>query len=122
MRITRTQNIVVWMVVLQHTPHTLDKFGRIAPVSACLQVAQIQLVLAIRHNLGDGPRDLPCHECFASSWAFMVEVNAVAAKQTVRLAIIYCHPIGVHFRGTVWTTRMEARVLVLWRRSAAEHL
>jgi len=58
---------VVRCLVLEHQPHRFDVLGRVAPVSAGIQVAEEQLLLPSREDCGDRSRDLAGDEGLAAA-------------------------------------------------------
>jgi len=58
-------------------------------------------------------RDLARDKCLAAALAFMIEENAVAGKQAVRLAVVHGDVIRIGLRAAVWRARMKRRLLGL---------
>src|SRR3990167_9992911 len=83
-RLAGCENIVVGRVLLQHPPHALDIFLRMAPVALGVQIPEVQPVPLAKLDRGNGPRDLAGHESLAAQWTFMVEQDAVRGMQAVR--------------------------------------
>ena len=52
----------------------------------------------------------------------MIEEDTVACEQAVTVAIVDRHPMRIDLCGGIRTSRMERRLLILWRRRTAEHL
>src|SRR5947207_2460711 len=70
-----------------------------------------------RRGLGD----LSGHECFASTWRFVIEENAIARKQTHRFPIVHRHPMSIKLRSGIWAAGIKRGLFVLRWRSRAEH-
>ena len=52
-------------------------------------------------------RNFARHKSLASSWAFVVEENAVAGVESIAFAIVYRRPIGKNFRNPIGASRPE---------------
>lgn len=120
--LSRADHIVVRLVLLQHPPHRLDVFRRIAPVPPCVQVSQIERILFSGQDVGDRPADLAAYKGFTPPWTLVVKQNAITGKQVIAFSIVDRHPIGIEFGCRVRASGSERGGFVLGRRGAPEHL
>src|SRR5262249_49850385 len=88
MRLARRQHVVVGLGLLHDQPHAFDIVAGVAPVTLCIEIAEIERLLPVGLDGGNGPRDLACHESLAAHRAFMIEQNAVGGVDAVGLAIV----------------------------------
>src|SRR4051794_33604798 len=116
------QDEIVRFVVLQHTPHTLHVLGCEPPVTNCVEVAQVDVLLDAEADPGRGPCQLAGHERLPTARRLVVEQDPVDREEPVPLAVVPCHPVGVDLGGAVGRPRVEGRVLALRRRCRSEHL
>src|SRR5262249_37939572 len=84
------------------------------PVTACIEVSQVHGVLLPQFDGRRGARDLSRHEGFAAAGRLVIEQDAVAGKDVVRLPIVDGHPIRIEFRRRVRTPRAKRRPFGLW--------
>ena len=101
------------LVLLEDQPHTFHVILGISPVTERTEIAQVELVLLALFDACNGKCNLPGDECFAASFALMVEEDARAAVHIVCLSVFSHYPEAVLLGNSVWTVRMERRVLVL---------
>jgi hypothetical protein len=57
-RLASGDDEIVRLILLQHLPHRLDEFGRVAPVAPRVEIAKVQAVLNTRFDTCDGATDL----------------------------------------------------------------
>ena len=110
---TGGQDIVTWRVVLQHTPHALHIFQRIPPVPLRFQISQQHLLLQSVFDARHGAGNLAGHKSLTPARRFVVEQNAVAGKEVVRLAVIDHNPVAVELGHPIGRTRVKRRALAL---------
>src|SRR6266851_548393 len=72
-RLTGGDDIIVWLVLLQHQPHRLDIVAGKTPISLCGEVSQVDLVLQTLADPADGPGHLARNEGLAATRTFMIE-------------------------------------------------
>ena len=70
---TRSNNEVVGLVTLKHSPHHLDVIGSPTPVAADREIAESEPLLAARADPGCCGGDLAGHEAAWPKWRFMIE-------------------------------------------------
>ena len=75
-------DIVVALVLLQHQPHGLDIFGRVAPVAFGFEVAEDRVLLQPGLDAGQRARDFAGDKRFAAAGRFVVE----------RMPLLACMP------------------------------
>src|SRR5208283_5679227 len=108
-----TDDIVPRLILLQYQPLALDIFRRKAPISFCVEVAEIQFILLSPQNCCYGPRYLSGHKGLTAARGLVVEKNTVAGKQVVAFTVIYRNPVGVCFCRCIGTSRVKISFLVL---------
>ncbi|GBH23845.1 hypothetical protein BvRS1_08940 [Burkholderia vietnamiensis] len=117
------EHVGVGLVDLQHPPHPFDVFERKAPVAFRVEVAELELVRVAERDLRDGVGDLARDELAAAQRRFVIEQDAAAAEQPVRLAIVDRHPVRVQLRDAVRAARVKrGRFRLRNRLHLAEHL
>src|SRR5690606_2697296 len=72
MSLASSDNIVVWVVLLKHQPHSLDILFSVSPVSARIKVTQIKLVLKTHLDPGSSTSNLTSHKRFSTTWGLMI--------------------------------------------------
>ncbi len=85
------------------------------PITAGIQVAEIQAILHAEPDSRQRAGDLARYEGFAANRAFMVEQDTVASLHTVVLMVIHRDPVGVKFGHLVRRAWMEQCGLALGR-------
>src|SRR5215213_3881889 len=108
--------------MLEHHPHRFDVLGRIAPVTARLEVAEVELVLDPGGDAGYRPGDLARDEGLSTARRLVVREDAVGCEEAMRLPIVDRSPVSGHLGHAVRAAWVERRVLVLGRRDRAVHL
>ena len=98
---------VVRLGLLQDEPHALDIVLGIAPVAQGVQVAQIQFVLIALCDTCGSQRYLTCHEILATSFAFVIEQDTVAAEHAIRLAIVLHNPEAIQLGNSIRAAGIE---------------
>jgi hypothetical protein len=102
--------------------HGVDVVLGVAPVALGVQVAEVERVLQAELDARGGAGDLAGDEGLAAALALVVEEDAVAGEQAVRLAVVD-HQVVRHDLGRgVGAARVERGRLGLGWRAAAEHL
>jgi hypothetical protein len=71
-----SQYVVVRRVLLQNPPHTVNVVARVTPVTQCIQVAEVQVLLQPVLNCCHCSRDLARDERLAAHRPFVIEENA----------------------------------------------
>lgn len=82
--LARGDHVTVRLLLLQHQPDGFHVFPGITPVAFRIQVAEVELVLQTRENVGEGAGDFPRDKGFAAARRFVIEENAVARVDSVR--------------------------------------
>ncbi len=67
------QHIVVGIVLLQDTPHPIDKISRMSPISLCIEIANIELRLLAVMNGRHRARNLSRNEGLAACRPLVIE-------------------------------------------------
>ena len=112
-RYARRQDIIVGLVLLQHQPHAVHEFARVAPVALRIEGYRCKACPAVR---GEWPRrrGSPCGlERFLLATDFMVEQNAVRRVKAIGFAVVDHDPVRIEFGRRVGRTWIERRRLVL---------
>ena len=116
-------DVVVWLVLLEHEPHGLDVFPGVPPVAAGVQIAHVELLHLAGEDLGDAAGDLAGDEGGAAPGRFVVEEDAVAGKDVVGFAVLDGHVMGEDLGDSVGAARVEGCPLGLGDfLDEAEHL
>lgn len=117
------QHVGIRRIRLEHAPHALNVLPGKTPVALRIHVAELQHILFAHLDPDHAVGNLARHELTATQGRFMVEQDAAASKDTVRLAIIDGHPVRVELGDTIGTARIERRRLDLGKLlHLAEHL
>src|SRR5213594_1448502 len=123
MCLARRDDVVIGTVLLEDEPHGFGILGRVAPVTLGLEIAEIDLLLQARLDVGDRPADLARHEGLATPRRLVVEQDAVGGEQAVALPVIHRRPEGKDFRHAVRAARVErGRLALRDLDDLAEHL
>ena len=77
------QHVIGGSILLQDSPHAFHVLRGITPITAGIQVSQIELSLCAGVNSGYGAGDFSGHEGFSPTRAFMIEKNSVGTKHPV---------------------------------------
>ena len=113
MTLSRRQNAVGGFVDLQHAPHRLDVFGRIAPIARSGEIAQAEWSIERSCGGSCGSRhDLLCHEAIVAKWRLVISGDPRNSKEAVAFAERDRSPVGFRFCSRVRTQRGEWRRLV----------
>src|ERR1700730_5263628 len=72
-RLAGGDDVVVWLLLLQHQPHGLDIVTRKAPIALRFEVSQVELVLKTLTDAAYRPGHLTRDESLAATRALMVE-------------------------------------------------
>ena len=116
-------DVIVGLLLLQHQPLRAHVVARMAPVAQRVEIAQVQAVVEAGFDAREAARDLARNERLAAKGTLVIEQDAVAGVEAVRLAEVHRYPICVDLRGRVRRTRVERRSLALWAfDDLAEHL
>src|SRR5262249_15984657 len=121
--VSRSDHVVVGLVLLKHSPHRVDVVAGEAPVPSGVEIAEPdflgQTELDARRGVGDFAR----HELQAASRALVVEQNSRDRIEAKALAVVHRDPVAVDLRDAVWAPWIERRALALRRlHDLAEHL
>ena len=82
------------------------------PVSLCIEVSKIDLLLVSSENIPHGPGDFSGHKGLSPSGRLVVKEDAVAGEKTVALPVVHRHPVGIHLGGGVGAAGSEGRGLM----------
>ena len=74
-RVPRADDVVVGVVLLEHSPHRVDVVAGIPPVASRVEVAEFQLGRLAEFDPGDGVRDFSGDKLESASRALVVEQN-----------------------------------------------
>src|SRR6201991_3311459 len=107
------KNIIVWLVLLQDEPHSLDKIARVAPVAYCVEVPEKQFLLKPAIDRGDGARDLAGNKGLAPNGALVIEQNPVRGMHPIGLTVVDRDPMGIKLCGRIGRARIEWSRLLL---------
>ena len=100
-------------VVLQDEPHAFHVVAGISPVTACVEVSQIQFVLKALGYACGGQCDFAGYECFAAAFAFVVEEDTVDGEHAVAFTVVLRNPEAVLLGYAVRAARVERGSLFL---------
>src|SRR5436309_1564253 len=113
MRLTRGDDVVIRLLLLQYLPQHFDVLRRVSPGAASLEIAEMKESSLTRSNRGNSARYLTRDELRSPKRRLMIEQNAAARKHAVRLSVIYGAVMSEYFRDSVRTPRIEARRFTL---------
>ena len=106
-------DVVARALLLQHQPLCDDIIAGVAPVAPGIEVAEEQAGLRTQHHVRQRPGDLAGDEGLAADRALVVEEDAAAGEEVVRLAVVDRDPVGVELGDAVGRARVEGRRLRL---------
>src|ERR1043166_3824698 len=101
MRFSRSNNIVVGLVRLEHHPLCFYKILGVSPISFRIQVSQMQSFDSIPQIVREVSSYFSSNKILAATRGLMVEQNPVAGVHSVSFPIIHSGPIRKNFRTTV---------------------
>src|ERR1700737_1771903 len=104
---------VVWLVMLQHQPHSANIVGGVAPIAMRFEIAQVELGLKAELNACEGARDLSSDKRLTAPRRFVVEQNPIRNEKSVRFAKIYRIPVCGDFAHGVGAPGIKRRVFIL---------
>jgi hypothetical protein len=84
----RSNNEVVGLVALKHSPHRVDVVGSPAPIAANREVAEGKPLSAPRTDSGRCRGDLAGHEAARPKGRFVIEQKSGTSEEAVGLAVI----------------------------------
>jgi hypothetical protein len=84
-----------------------------APISFCVQVAHVELVLKADFNAGYTSGNFSGDKGFATLRGFMIEQDAVAGKKTVGFSIVDAYPVSMKFGDAIGRPWIKWRGLFL---------
>lgn len=113
MGLSSGENEIIGLVLLKHTPHTLDVVTGVSPITLGVQVTEVEALLLTERDFGDGTRDLSGDESSSTSRRFVVEEDTVRGVHSVGFTVVLDDPESVEFRYTVRGTRVEGSSLRL---------
>lgn len=113
MHLTSGQDKIIWLLSLQHQPHSLDIVSGMTPISHRIQITQVQTILFAQRDGCHSATNLSSHKGLTSARRFMIEKDTVAGKHTIRLAIVDYNPVSVHLGNTIRGARIERSSLLL---------
>src|SRR5579859_6596255 len=102
----------MWLL-LQHEPHGLYVIAGMPPVALGIKIAEVQTILKPELYADQGPHDLARDECLSPDRRFVVEENAAASVNPIRLAVASRDPMGVQLGNAVRRSRIKRRSLLL---------
>src|SRR5882672_12309365 len=97
----RRKNVIVRLVLLQHEPHSLDKFFGIPPITFCVQVSQVEFFLRACEYVSYSARNLTGNKRFTSAGTLVIEKNPVTSVQPIRLTVIHRQPVAKYLSTTI---------------------
>src|SRR5262249_52886429 len=106
-------DVIVWLVLLQHQPHGLDIILGMSPIAPGVEVAEVKFIPQTELDRRRGARDLARHESLPASLRFMIEQYAVAREHPVAFTIIHRDPVSVKFSDAVRAARVKRRRFAL---------
>ena len=89
------RDVVAGTVLLQHPPHHLDVFRRIAPVPHGLEVADSEGLRPAQLEPGQAARHLAADEVLTAAGRLVVEQDPVAGVHVVGLSVVPHDPVGI---------------------------
>ena len=114
-RHARRDDVVAWLVVLQHEPHRAHVVPGVAPVTARREVAEHELSLEAEGDRGRRARDLPRQEVDRPQRRLVVVEDPAAGEHPVAAAVARGDEVGVGLRDAVRRQRARRRLLRLRR-------
>ena len=111
----RGNDKIIRRVLLQHEPLHLHIVFGMAPVPLGIQVTQVSTILQAENDSRQGPGNLSCNKSLAAHRRLMVEQNAVAGKDVIRLTIVDHDPVGIKLGNRIGRTRVERGLFRLGR-------
>ena len=87
----------------------LDEIPRVAPITPCIQVSQLQTILQTEFDSRERAGNLARDEGFAPHRRFVVEQDSVAGERRVRFAVVDGYPAGIKLGCSVWRARTKRR-------------
>ncbi len=106
-------NVIVGFVLLEHKPHRFNIIARESPVSSCVQIAQVELVLQAQFNSRRSSCNFSRNKRLAAPRRLVIKQNSVTCKQTVSFPIVHRLPKAVRLRATIRTSRIKRCLLRL---------
>ena len=100
-------DVIIGGVLLEHQPHGLYVVFGVTPVAFGVKVAEVEFILLFGDDPSDGAGNFAGDEGFASARGFVVEEDAVAAKDVVGFAVVDGLPVGEEFTAGVGATGVE---------------
>src|SRR6185436_5533974 len=91
-----SKNVIIWLILLKHHPHTLDIILGISPVAFCIKISQIEFVCQPKLNFAEAYSNFASNERLPASRGFMVEENTVARKHSITLSVVFRYEISIH--------------------------
>ena len=119
--IFRGHHVIIWLLLLQHHPHSFHVIPSKTPIPRSLQIPKKQLALQPNLDSPNRARDLLGHEILTPPRRFVVEQYPIARENPVRFPVIHCVPMCRAFRRGVRRSRVKRRHFLLRRRRRPEH-
>jgi hypothetical protein len=69
-------DVIIWLILLQHHPHCTHVVTCVTPVTLCIKVAHDQFFFNTQLDASSSVGNLASHELKSTTWAFMIEQNA----------------------------------------------
>ena len=111
--LARSDDVIVGPRLLEHQPHRLHVVARESPIALGIEIPQPQLLRAAGRDSRDRIGDLARDELLAAPRRLVIEEDARAGEDPVRLAIVDGDVVCVRLGHAVRAARMERRELVL---------
>ena len=106
-------DIIIRLGLLEDEPLRLHVIPSVAPVALRIKVSDIELILQFQLDTCHGTGDLARDERLAADRRFVIEEDAVAGIDPLRLPVIDAEPTGLDLGRTVGTAGIERRALPL---------
>lgn len=95
------------MILLQHQPLHFNVVSGVPAVAQGIQISKIQTVLQIKADAKQSACNFAYDEGLTANRAFMIEQNATAGADAIRLAIVYGDSICIQLGNRIWTTGIK---------------
>ena len=106
-------NIVIWLVLLQHLPLHFNVVSCESPIAFCINVADVQTLIESMLNSGSHHGYLSGNELKTTAWTFVIEEDTCTRKHVVGFTVIASDLKSHHFSTPIRRARMEWSLLRL---------
>ena len=79
----------------------LDEIFSVTPITLWVEVTELKVLHLTERDFSDGASDFASDEGLTTTWAFVIEKNAVAGVHVVSFAIVGHDPISIQL-GNTW--------------------